>query len=336
MGFFEKKKRKFGDRKDGHWVKDVPGLNVLMSCLYPNRCDCEVCLRKELDITEVMKYIDEKNKDNPDSKLKFFHCIIAMMVRIINQRPYLNRFVRSGRVYIRDEISVSFVAKRMFNDQAEEALVTYIARADDNIDKVKSFVLGEVKEVRKTDAPKKKSIDNTVNNFAKLPCFLLLPITGFVRWLDLELPVDRERKGRGHCIDLIGRASDNSMVICELKFGKPGNGKPSEAQEQLEEYYHAVKENYDRLDEGNSLHHKNTLNAGSFYWEEIASDSTIRIIAANDDYWNYWRKKDVLPAAGSKCYTVPVPTTLFKMQKEQCAKDRYTPSVSNLEWRFVK
>lgn len=159
---------------------------------------------------------------------------------------------------------------------------------------------------------------------------------GFVRWLDLELPVDRERKGRGHCIDLIGRASDNSMVICELKFGKPGNGKPSEAQEQLEEYYHAVKENYDRLDEGNSLHHKNALNAGSFYWEEIASDSTIRIIAANDDYWNYWRKKDVLPAAGSKCYTVPVPTTLFKMQKEQCAKDRYTPSVSNLVWRFVK
>ena len=184
MSFFEKRKRRCGDRKDGHWVKDAPGLNVIMSCLYPNRADCEVCLRKELDITEVMKYIEEKNKDNPDSKLKFFHCIITMMVRIINQRPYLNRFVRSGRIYERDEISVSFIAKRMFNDQAEEALVTYIARADDNIDKVKSFILGEVKEVRKDKKPKKKSLDNTINNFAKLPRFLLLPITGFVRWLD--------------------------------------------------------------------------------------------------------------------------------------------------------
>ena len=184
MGFFEKRKRRCGDRRDGHWVKDVPGLNVIMSCLYPNRCDCEVCLRKELDITEVMKYIDEKNKDNPDSKLKFFHCIIAMMVRIINQRPYLNRFVRSGRIYERDFISVSFIAKRMFNDQAEEALVTYTARADDNIDKVKSFILGEVKEVRKTDKPKKKSLDDTINKFAKLPRFILLPIAGFIRWLD--------------------------------------------------------------------------------------------------------------------------------------------------------
>lgn len=185
MSFFEKRKRRWGDRKDGHWVKDVPGLNIIMSHLYPNRTDCEVCLRKELDITDLMKYIDKRNESNPsDSKLKLFHCIITMMVRIINQRPYLNRFVRTGRIYERDFISVSFVAKRMFNDQAEEALVTYTARADDNVDNVKAFVLGEVKEVRKTDKPKKKGVDHTVNNFAKLPRLILIPIVAFIRWLD--------------------------------------------------------------------------------------------------------------------------------------------------------
>lgn len=159
---------------------------------------------------------------------------------------------------------------------------------------------------------------------------------GFVEWLDLELPVDRNRKGRGHCIDLIGRAENKSMVICELKFGKPGNGNPFDAQMQLEYYYSEVKENYDKLDEGNALHHKNALKQGEFKWEEIALPSTIRIIAANDDYWDYWRKKGSIPTSGSKCFTVPVSTSLFKMQKEQSGNDRYTPSVDDFEWRLVK
>ncbi len=159
---------------------------------------------------------------------------------------------------------------------------------------------------------------------------------GIVRWLDLELPVDRDRKARGHCIDLIGRAEDNSMVICELKFGKPGNGSPQKAKEQLENYYKAVISNYDKLDEGNTLHHKNTLSHGHFFWEEIASDSTKLIIAANDDYWIFWEKKGELLPFRTNCYKINIPTNYFKMLKEQSKMEKYCPKVPLLEWRLVK
>lgn len=182
MPFIEKQKRRCGDRRDGVWVRDIPGLNVMMSALYPNRTDCEVCMREELDITELLKYIDKKNEENPEIKTKLFHCIVYMMVRILNERRYLNRFVRTCRIYERDEITISFVAKRAFNDKAEEALVTYKAKAEHNIDDVSKFILGQVEIER---APRKgKDLSDTINGVAKLPRFLLRMITGFITWLD--------------------------------------------------------------------------------------------------------------------------------------------------------
>ncbi len=191
MSFIEKKKRKFGDRRDGVWVRDIPGLNVIMSGLYPNRTDCEVCMRDELDVTELLKYIEKKNSGEHEHEVKLFHCIVAMLVRIVNERRYLNRFVRSVRIYERDEISISFIAKRKFSDKAEEALVTYKAKAEHNIDDVSRFILGEVKEVReateeKAGNPKRKDdeLTDVINRAAKWPRFILITACGFVRWLD--------------------------------------------------------------------------------------------------------------------------------------------------------
>ncbi len=50
----EKKKRKWGDRKDGTWVRDVPGLLSIMPHLMPNRTDAEVYLHDTYDITKLL------------------------------------------------------------------------------------------------------------------------------------------------------------------------------------------------------------------------------------------------------------------------------------------
>ncbi len=127
MSFIEKKPRKRGDRRDGVWVKDAPGLNVVMANLYPNRTDCEVFLQQEIDITELLKYIDRKNGPDAPFKTTLFHCFVTMVARVLSERPYLNRFVQGRRIYQRDEITISFVAKRRFADHSEEALMQYKA-----------------------------------------------------------------------------------------------------------------------------------------------------------------------------------------------------------------
>ena len=53
-------KRKFGDRRDGHWVRDVPGLQTIMTHLMHNRTECEVYMNDTFDVSWI--YRKEKSR----------------------------------------------------------------------------------------------------------------------------------------------------------------------------------------------------------------------------------------------------------------------------------
>ena len=182
MSFMEIQPRKFGDRRDGVRVKDVPGLNMVMVNLYPNRTDCEVFLQQKIDVTELLKYIDAKNGPDAPFKTTLFHCFVAMTARVINERPYLNRFVQGRRIYQRDQITVSFVAKRRFADHSEEALMQYKAKGTDTLADISRVIVGDVHEMRKEKSA--VGIDGLINRFGHLPRPLLMLAVRIVRWLD--------------------------------------------------------------------------------------------------------------------------------------------------------
>lgn len=77
----EKRKRKWGDRRDGHRVYDTTGLNVIMAHIMPNRADAEVWFYDEFDITEVLQFIAKKNAEHPNYKTTIFHCIVLPLPR---------------------------------------------------------------------------------------------------------------------------------------------------------------------------------------------------------------------------------------------------------------
>ena len=182
MSFLEKRPRKWGDRRDGHWVKDAPGINVVMSCLYPKRTDSEVYLHLEVDITDLLRYIEEKNGPGAEYKTTLFHCIVAIVARAVNERPKLNRFVQGARTYERDEITISFVAKRRFTDHSEEALMVYKAKGSDTLADISRRIVGEAHEMR--EQKQAEGLDDILNKFGRLPRPLLMLIVRTVRWLD--------------------------------------------------------------------------------------------------------------------------------------------------------
>lgn len=189
MSFVEKRPRKWGDRRDGHWVKDAPGMNVVMCCLYPKRTESEVYLHQEIDITDLLHYLDEKNTPDAPYKTTLFHCIVTMVARVVNERPKLNRFVQGARIYERDEITISFVAKRRFTDHSEEALMTYKAKESDTLADVSRCIVGEVHEMR--SQKEAAGLDDILNKFGRLPRILLMLIVRIVRWLDFWGKVPR-------------------------------------------------------------------------------------------------------------------------------------------------
>ena len=178
-----KRKRRWGDRRDGRWVRDVTGLQCVMANLMPNRTDSEVCLSDKFDVTELVKYLDAKNASHPEYKTTLFHCILVAVARMVRERPFLNRFIQGRRTYERDEITLSFVAKRRFADGADEALMVLNAKDEDTLDTVSRRIVGDIRETRKSEHST-GGIDGAVDAFAKIPRLLLMFAIRVIRWLD--------------------------------------------------------------------------------------------------------------------------------------------------------
>lgn len=179
----KKYKRHWGDRRDGRWVRDVPGLQTIMAHLFPNRTDCEVYLNDKIDATELLKYLEKKNASHPEYKTTIFHCALTGLARMVKERPLMNRFVQGRRTYERYEISLSFVVKRRFADTAEESLMFFVPKDTDSIDDISKKLVGDISETRKSEHST-GGVDKLLDTFAKIPRPLLMLIVRIIRWLD--------------------------------------------------------------------------------------------------------------------------------------------------------
>ncbi|MBQ3482513.1 MAG: 2-oxo acid dehydrogenase subunit E2 [Oscillospiraceae bacterium] len=177
------RKRRWGDRRDGRWVREVTGLQCIMSNLMPNRTDCEVCLQDKIDVTDLLPYIDKKNAEHPDYKTTLFHCILVAVSKMVMERPFLNRFIQGRRTYERYEISLGFVAKRRFADGAEESLMVLTPTAEDTLDTVSRKIVGDTTEMRKSETAD-GGLDATMDFLKKLPRLFLMFFVRCIRWLD--------------------------------------------------------------------------------------------------------------------------------------------------------
>ena len=176
-------KRKFGDRKDARWVKETPPLQVVMAHLFPNRADNEAYLQDELDITELVPYLEEVNASHPEYKTTVFHAIIFAVTKMIYERPKMNYFIQGRRMFERNEISAGFVARRRFVDHSEEALMFFTPKDDDTLHSLSYKISGEVHEMRKSEHAT-GGIDKVLEALASLPRFLLMLIVKIARILD--------------------------------------------------------------------------------------------------------------------------------------------------------
>lgn len=176
-------KRRWGDRRDGRWVREAPALKVIMGHLFPYRTDNEAYINDELDITELVPYLEKKNESHPDYKTTVFHAIVFMVCKMINERPQMNYFVQGHRLYERYDISAAFIARRRFIDHSEEALMYFVPKADDTLDTLSYKIAGEIHEMRKSEVAT-GGIDIWLERFARIPRLILMPVLKIIKWLD--------------------------------------------------------------------------------------------------------------------------------------------------------
>ena len=174
--------RKWGDRYDAKRVRDIDGLHFYMAYLMPKRTDAEVYIKEKIDITELLKYIEEKNMSG-ERKVTLFHCVIAAVARTVKMRPLLNRYISGKRYYMRNEISMGFTIKKKFTDHSEETLMIYRPKDEENLCAITDRLTPKVKEAKKEEK-NGQSVDDILNIVKKLPKPIMHIFMAIMRCLD--------------------------------------------------------------------------------------------------------------------------------------------------------
>ena len=167
-----------GDRRDGTRLKSG-GFEKIWNCLKSRRSENEVHMLKEIDVTELKKYYDEKKIDN--EKLTYFHLFATAVSKVMYNKPLLNRFVINGRKYERNDVTLSFVAKTEFTDNANELFTVLKVDKNDNLSTISKKIFGDVKKIRNNEGSK---TDNFIEGFRKFPKFMIKIIVMILKFLD--------------------------------------------------------------------------------------------------------------------------------------------------------
>lgn len=111
----------FGLRPDGKKVKDLDPIQRIIPHIMTARHDSQNLTTYDCPCEPMDAFINAQLAQ--DNVYNYMHLLIAAMVRTFAQFPRLNRFIMNGRIFMRNEILVSFVVKKNLSPDAADSLV---------------------------------------------------------------------------------------------------------------------------------------------------------------------------------------------------------------------
>ena len=174
-------KRKLGDRKDGKLIRKIDAMHFIMPLMYPGRCDNEAFISERIDLTNIMAYLEKKNADNPEYKYNLFQVIVTSILKLLILRPKLNRFIQNNNYYQRNDVSASFVIKKIFADESEEGMAFITGHNEDTIDAIHNEIYRQVSKTRRNE---NGSTENAMDILNTIPRFLSKAAFAVLRFLD--------------------------------------------------------------------------------------------------------------------------------------------------------
>ena len=173
--------KRWGDRKDGTYLKKIDSMHTIMPLMYPNRCDNEAFLTERIDLTNINAYLEQKNAGNTEYAYNLFQIMVTALLKVITLRPKMNRFIANKTMYQRKEVSAAFTVKKEFSDDGGEALAFIHAKDTDNIDSIHAEIFRQVSFCRSEEKDPSTAAMDVIQ---KTPRMLIQLVGGFARFLD--------------------------------------------------------------------------------------------------------------------------------------------------------
>ena len=169
-----------GYRSDGRKLRSIPPFFKIIPQVMRTRGDSQVYYNYDIPIAQMDEYINKKAEEG--IKISYMNIIYAAMVRLIAQRPQLNRFIMNGRTYARNQIYISLAIKKSLTDDGEETTIKLPFKGTENIFEIKELLDKVITENK--DTTKENDTDILAKSLSLIPNFLLKVSVSFIMFLD--------------------------------------------------------------------------------------------------------------------------------------------------------
>lgn len=170
----------FGHRSDGRKLKTIPPFFKVIPSVMLERADSQVYFKQDIILKDMDTYINKKAEEG--IKISYMNIIYAALVRIIAERPSLNRFAINGALYARNKIFVSLVIKKSLTDEGQETSIKLPFNGTENIFEIKE-ILEKTIEANK-DTSTVNNTDLLAKAFSLVPTGLVKNAVRFLSFLD--------------------------------------------------------------------------------------------------------------------------------------------------------
>ena len=170
----------FGHRSDGRKIKTLPAFFKVIPSVMLERNDSQVLYKQDIPIKYLDEYIDNKAKDG--IKIAYMHIIYAAIVRVIAERPRLNRFVMNGTTYARNKIYVSLAIKKNLTDDGVETTTKIEYQGTETIFDIKQKLDAIIEQNKEVEA--NNETDVVAKTLSLIPTGLIRVAVKFLKFLD--------------------------------------------------------------------------------------------------------------------------------------------------------
>lgn len=189
MGTQKIRKRR-GDRYDASRVATPHDLNAMFPYLMKGRNDSIAYYPMSIQVENLLKYMED-NKGT-DKEITIFQAVMLSLLKVLRERPNLNRYVSGRRLYQRHNVVFSFIARRKIEEDSPETNVLVTIKPEDDRATAIAKLKGEIRVAKAGDS---KDDDEMVSLFLKLPRGILRFAIKLLEWWDFYFDTPRFLRG---------------------------------------------------------------------------------------------------------------------------------------------
>ncbi|MBR3304197.1 MAG: 2-oxoglutarate dehydrogenase [Christensenellaceae bacterium] len=169
-------------RKDGRKIRSLDPFMRIVPCVMKNRSDSMIMFSDDFSCDGMDNFIKEQKEKGV--RYTYMDIITASIVRMLALHPQLNRFVMKGRIYARNDISISYAVQKDLRGGSSETTIKVHFDGTEDIKTVRDRLQGMADSVTKTNGATDTDTDQVASLLTKIPDWLFYRAVRLIMKLD--------------------------------------------------------------------------------------------------------------------------------------------------------